>query len=942
MTFTLFCGLLLSLLPVRIGFEENYPLSFTDENGDPSGLYIELFEVIAETEGWQPVYVPGVWSDLTGMLLNGEIDLIACMTKSEEREQIYLFPEESVEAGWSILLVRRDGSVPTLRHLDGQKVALINGDIHSTTLTDLILDMELTIEPVWCNTYQEGIQAVIERRAVAVPVPKIIMLTPDFPEELAPQGIVWSPMTASFAGNRGSSAYLIEAINRNLVDLKADTSSIYYSLLDKWLTEKNTVSIPSEFYLVSVILFGVFIIVILIINRKLAGEIRRNRHALANSRSLAAIALAAEESEDLNDLCRKVAELIQTSLKADNFYIAVHNPDNDTFSMPVFLDEKEELDMLDDPSSFTAFVFRTGQHLMLNKEEIKSMVEDPGIPVLATEDAIPEQYIAVPMKAGDRSIGVIAFQTYSESNKFTEEDLLFVNGISGYIGGAVLRMQARDEVERSRKKQKMLLDFDPTAIFLLGRSGNIVDSNRKAQEFAGFDSRELHGKVLSRFLQDVDRFELDPIRGHKPDVPSLFSGWFTGTGGISFAVEGIVNSFLDDGELFHFVTIMDVTEKNILEREAMRNERLESIGLLAGGIAHDFNNILTGIMGSLSLLRESVGSEERRLKLLDSAEKAAQRARNLTGQLLTFAKGGSPIRKSVDTESLLRDVTEFVLRGTSILLDVDVEPGTWNLNVDYQQFSQVLQNIATNARQAMMDSGKLFIRAKNFTTSRGELVLIEFEDTGPGISSDIIENVFDPYFTTKTEGHGLGLATCFSIIQRHGGTIKAGNSIHGGALFTLLVPASLERSREPRIVKASPDVLLSGRVLVLDDDASVLETAVTMLESLGFRADVAAEGKRAVDMYIIAHQSGDPYSIVIMDLTIPGGLGGAQAVSHVLHYDPQAVVIVSSGYAGNDIMANYTQYGFLGVLSKPYTTGELSEAIRNAYQKKAEMEQKWF
>ena len=919
------------LIPVRVGYEENYPLSFTDDHGDPSGLYIELFREIAQIEGWEPEYVHEVWPRLTEMLSAGDIDLIACMTRTAQREQNFLFPKETVEAGWSILLVKKGGDIPTLRDLNGRTVALIEKDFHSETLMELIANLDLTVDTLWCSSYQEGIEAVQSGAAAAVPVPKIIMLSPDFPDDLAPQGIVWSPMAASFAGNRENSTEFINAINRNLEQMKADSSSIYYALTDKWLSEPERKSVPGEFYLLLGVLLFSLVAVILIINRKLAREVVSNRNALNNSRSLVEIALAAAEADSLDELYRTVAELLRKNLKADNFYLAIHNPDNGTFTFPFIKDEKDERTVLDDPESFTAYVFNTGKPLKLSRNEIMEMIRDPDIPVYAREDEVPNQYIAVPMQAGETCMGVIAFQSYTEE-RFTENDVLFVTGISGHLAGAFFRMRAREDLIRTRNRQKMLLDFDPTAIFLLDESGRIQDCNRQAVEFTGIPEEKLQGRILSEFLIDSDRVPLDPLRKHRPQAPSHFSCSLISENGSIYAVEGMINSFRDQDKLFHFVTIMDVTEKSLLERDAMRNERLEAIGLLAGGIAHDFNNILTGVMGSLSLLRTAETPEQSK-KLLDSAEKAAVRARSLTGQLLTFAKGGAPVRKSVNTEAMLRDVTEFVLRGSSVLLNLHVAKGTWNLNVDTQQFSQVLQNIVTNARQAMDDHGIFNVRAANCETPRGRLVLIEFEDTGPGIPQDIIERIFDPYFTTKSEGHGLGLATSFSIMQKHDGTIKAGNGISGGALFSLLVPASSVKAGGQSRPHQPAGQRHSGRILILDDDSSVIETAGTMLEKLGYTHDTASNGQQAVEMYRESFNAGTPYTAVIMDLTIPGGFGGAEAVKLVLKIDPEAVVIVSSGYAGNDVMSNYAGYGFSGVLTKPYTIDELSSSLLNALQR---------
>lgn len=919
---------LLLSVPVRIGYEENYPASFTDSSGEPSGLYIELFNEIALKEGWEPEYVPDTWPELTRMLLNGEIDLIACMTRTEERERMFLFPREAVESGWSILLVKKSGSIQSLRDLNGMTVALVEQDIHSETLINLISDLEFSVDTLWCDNYRQGMEAVLNQRAAAVPVPKNIMLSPDFPGDLVPQGIVWSPIAASFAGNPENSARFIDAINRNLTAMKADSGSVYYALIDKWLSEPAELSVPLEFYILSAVLFLLFSAGIILTNRKLAKEVKRNRRALENSGSLAEIALAAGEAENLDQLCETIAELLRKNLKAENFYLAMHNPEDDTFTFPYIKDEKDESRVLHDPESFTAYIHRMGKPVMLNRSGILAMIDDPDIPVNAPEDEIPDQYIAVPMFAGDNSIGVIAFQSY-QGEMFTENDLHFVTSISGHLAGAFLRMKAREEVVQSRNRHKMLIDFAPAAIFLLDCSGRITECNRQAAELTGVSEGDLRNRFLSEFVQDSDRKPLDPLSKHRSESPTHFSGSLLGKSGTIYSIDGLVNSYKDGENLSHFVTIADVTEKNMLQRDAMRNERLEAIGLLAGGIAHDFNNILTGIMGSLSLLHTAEDPSQKSM-LLQSAESASRRARSLTGQLLTFARGGAPIRKSINTEGLLRDVSEFVLRGSSILLDCSVERGTWNLNVDAQQFSQVLQNIVTNARQSMNDQGKLCIRAGNRETHGEKLVHIEIEDTGPGIPPGIIDNVFDPYFTTRKDGHGLGLATTFSIIHRHGGTIKAVNGVNGGAVFSMLVPASLESSRHKEENLHAEEKNHSGRILLLEDDIMVAETAVTMLNRLGYSSDVSDQGEKAVELYREAYEKGRPYTAVITDLTIPGGFGGAEAVKQILRTNPEAVVIVSSGYAGNNIMANYESYGFRGVLLKPYTLSELSDALLSA------------
>jgi len=906
-------------------------MSFTDDNGNPSGLYIELFNEIAALENWTPEYLPGTWTDLTQLLLQGEIDVLTCMAVTPARREIYLFPSQSVHSSWSILLVKPGNEFNSITDIAGRTVAVLENDIHASTFIDILDGLDIPFDRLMCGTFDEAMSAVMDGRALCTPVPRTIMLSPEFPYELVPQGIVWNPTVLSFAGNREHSGGIIDAIDADLVRMKQQQDSEYYALLSKWLAGTVRQRLSDYFYYALFLLLGVFILFVIFTNVKLSRGIKTSRHALAISRSLADIAIAAGEAEDINDLCMRVAEVLREILDADNFYIALYNAEDDSFDLPVFLDEKDQKrEKLTDPRSFTHYVFHTGESVMLDEDQSRRMIRDPNCPVWMEDEIISKQYIAVPLDAGTSHIGVIAFQSYQETGKFTIEDLQFVTSISSQIGGAVERMRAREEVKKSRTRQQMLLDADPTAIFLLDESGIIVDCNRKACEFTGLNSVDLQGRTLSGFLLGEDKTSLDPVKSLHSGESSHFSCSFLRDTGAVNSVEGIVNSFSEGDQLFHFVTIFDVTEKRLLQREAIRNERIESVGLLAGGIAHDFNNILTGILGSLSLLRHGVESGDKQLELIDSAEKATFRARELTGQLLTFSKGGAPVRTSVQAEVLLREVAVFVLRGSSVLLDLKVEEGIWNLNVDSQQFSQVFQNIITNAKQAMNDSGRLEIEVKNSETSRGRYVQITFKDSGPGVSPLAMENLFDPYFSTREGGHGLGLATSFSIVQRHGGTITVSNGEYGGAVFSLTAPASEDRNHSGFGSFPLRPPLAAGRILLLDDDRFVAETAVIMLDALGYSTDVVTEGNAAIEMYKYAMEKGDFYKAVIMDLTIPGGMGGADAVKQVLRLDPDAVVIVSSGYSGNDVMANYRDYGFSGVLSKPYTIRELSDSLRAA------------
>ena len=374
-------------------------------------------------------------------------------------------------------------------------------------------------------------------------------------------------------------------------------------------------------------------------------------------------------------------------------------------------------------------------------------------------------------------------------------------------------------------------------------------------------------------------------------------------------------------------------ERNKSEEELLKMEKLESLGILAGGIAHDFNNILTSIIGNISVAKLYSKKGDNIYERLDKAEKASLRARDLTLQLLTFSKGGSPVRKVVRIGDLVRESAGFALRGSGVRCELSVPDDIWPVEVDEGQISQVVQNLVINANQAMPKGGMIKIRAGNMTVSSHELPLapgnyvkISFWDCGIGISPEHLVRIFDPYFTTKKGGSGLGLATTYSILKKHGGYIDVESKVNVGTTFHVYLPASASRPRrDAENVEVPRDC--KGRIMVLDDDEMVRDAAVAMLGSIGYRVEPVADGAEAINEYRAAVENKTPFDLVIMDLTIPGGMGGKECIKKLLAIDPDVKAVVSSGYSDDPILSAYGQYGFRGVVTKPYRLEELSQTI---------------
>jgi signal transduction histidine kinase/ActR/RegA family two-component response regulator len=372
----------------------------------------------------------------------------------------------------------------------------------------------------------------------------------------------------------------------------------------------------------------------------------------------------------------------------------------------------------------------------------------------------------------------------------------------------------------------------------------------------------------------------------------------------------------------------EIAQRQQTEEELLRARKLESIGVLAGGIAHDFNNFLTVVQGNIEVAKEQLALTEPAQQFLDQAASACQRAKFLSSQLLTFAKGGAPVRRVVSIAQLVTEAVHLARTGSPAVIEVKIAEDLWSAQVDGGQIGQVLHNILINAREAMPGGGAIDVEARNVigADETDPRVRISISDNGRGIPKEVLRRIFDPYFTTKTSGNGLGLATAYAIVVKHGGHISVDSEPGVGSRFIVDLPASLE-GPSPQGPAPKPVETGTGRLLVMDDDEALQILFKAVLDHLGYDVQTARDGAEAVASYKEAKTEGNGFDAVLLDLTVAGGMGGVEAAAMLKHFDPSARLIVSSGYSDAPVMSHFAEYGFDAVILKPWTVKEMSEVL---------------
>ena len=508
-------------------------------------------------------------------------------------------------------------------------------------------------------------------------------------------------------------------------------------------------------------------------------------------------------------------------------------------------------------------------------------------------------------------------------------------------------------IQREKAEQDLLAEKEQLAVtlFSIGDGvittdtfGNIMLINKAASHLTGWPESEAIGVPLENVFHIIDETThhrcgspVDRvIVTHRPLTVDLSYLLVSREGKERIIASNAAPIHDKDQNVIGVVLVFrDVTEKKKYEADILKTSKLESVGILAGGLAHDFNNILTAILGNISLAKIQIDQEDDVYPFLEQAEEASVRAKNLTQRLLTFARGGSPVRKILPIGELIREAVGFALTGTNIHARFEIDADLWPVNCDRNQILQVIDNLIINSIQAMPEGGQVLVKAENLDLqetlmlpiSEGPYVNIEIHDQGVGIPEKYLTKIFDPYFTTKHKGSGLGLATVYSIIKNHEGHIMVDSEVAVGTTLNVYLPAVPEESSNKKPEASVKFISGTGRILVMDDEKIVRQIARQLLERCGYEVSVAGDGSEALEMYKQALEENNRFDLVLMDLTIPVGMGGKEAIKFLMEMDSDVKAVVSSGYSNDPIMAHYEDYGFSGVISKPYKIYDLSEVV---------------
>jgi len=886
------------------------PFHFYDQQGELHGISAEyIFEMLDQLGVKIEIHRNLPWTEVLGKASTGEIDLIPCIAKTSEREMFLNFSEPYLSFPLVIITKKADSFVGGIEDLFGRKLSLVQ-----KTMTEEWLKRDgVNFEAYFVKSPLKGLEAVsfgkadaqIENLATAsylIQKNGLSNLKVSAPTPYVNYNL--------YMATRKDIPELLSIVNKAI---QAIPSEKQREIRNKWLSVRYEHGVKVKTivaWVLAVLSVAAGILIVFFLwNRKLQAEIQVRKN----------VERALKESED-----RLIAA-------GKSSYDLIYEWDIKKHTVVWFGNVEEFLgykegEITNDVNDWIA---------LIHPDDVESFLEAMEFHSKSTQ-LINDEYRLLHKDQTYRYVYVNGRPLLDDSG----EPYKWM----GVCADITLRKQAELKLSKAAQEWQKTFDAMSSSVWVLDKNQRIIRSNK--------GSSEIFGRPLDFFIGKSCREIVCGKKGPEHNCISIMAKqslnrecsekkigerWFEVTIDPILSVEGNYEGALQ--------VITDITERKQTEKEKKQLEghlqqaqKMEAIGNLAGGIAHDFNNMLGVIMGNISYSLSQVNGDKDLFKTLSDAQEGAKQAQQLTHQLLTFSKGGEPIKKITNVNKLLEESATLMSRGSKSICEFDLSDDLWPAEVDTGQLNQVFNNLCINAIQAMPDGGILHVTTKNLKLKdggsiplqAGSYILIRLSDTGTGIPEKFLVKIFDPFFTTKNTGTGLGLATTFSIIKRHGGHISVSSVVGEKTAFDIYLPADRVNVVEVDDKKESTHIG-SGKILIMDDQEPILEIAERMLKFAGYETVTVTDGSQAVALYKEAMENEKPYDLVILDLTVPGGMGGADTMPKLLALDENVKAVVSSGYSNDPIMARYQDYGFCGIIPKPYTLSDLSALLNMVF-----------
>ena len=889
--------------------DDNYPPYTYEEDGQAVGFCVDLIYRIADLMDFKVVIKTGPWEEVRHAVEKGDADGLLAMFYSAERDKLldFTIPHSTVTHA---IFVHDKSSVHSKTNLNDRTIVVQNGDIMhdyllSSKITNSIIIVENAEDAILLLSHGVYDCALLSKMQGDFFIHKYKL------DNIRSLPELFSPREYCFAVK--NNLKLLNLLNEGLIILQSNGE--HKALFQKWLDISGMPKLSSSLLfkqIISVIIILIMTILLTIfwiwlLRRTVSSKTLELKEEIQNRKEIEKALRGSEEN--FRSLADNAFDGILINDSSGN-YIYANNNAAEISGHPVSVLVKLNIRDLT-PTNHYNEVINTSQQRIQGKS-VRSFYES----LLQCKDG-----------------AIIPIEVVASKTTWHNEpaDLVFIRDIS-------LRKQMERALQSSETNFRQIVERSNDAIYVQ-QNEIFVLVNPALEKLLEYNRTELLDKNFD-FLTIVDEISKDHIteRLEKRKKRKIISKQFEFTAhkksGKCLELEINTSKITWDGKPASLGIIRDLTRYKRVQEEEFKAEKLDSIGVLAGGIAHDFNNILSVLLGNVQLIKLKIEKGEDIVKYLTRLEETISRATGLTQQLLTFSKGGEPVIEVASIKDLIMDVVPFTLTGSNIKSEISIEDDLYLVEMDANQISQVLTNIVINAKQAMPDGGKLTVEAINVIIESGDLIdnlgageyiKVSIIDQGIGIPEKIIDKIFDPFFSTKSSGSGLGLATCYSIIQKHKGHITVSSVAGEGTTFTIYLPGTdKELIKEPEIKISKA---FQGHVLLMDDEDSVREFMNAILIELGFTVDSAVDAETANSIFKQTLESGSRYDLVILDLTIPGGKGGKEVLKDLLAIDPELVALAYSGYADDPVISHPTEFGFKASFSKPFDIDKLVTII---------------